>query len=83
MDIDSATIDSATAAIRRYLAEHPGSADTVEGVAGWWLPRQRARETLTVVTLALRRLSASGEVQESRTTDGRVIYKLVTKDRDG
>lgn len=83
VDIDPATIDSAAAAIRRYLAEHPGSADTVEGVAEWWLARQRACETLAVVTEALRRLSASGEVRESRTAGGRVIYKLATKDRDG
>lgn len=81
--MDSATIDSAAAAIKRYLQDHPDSADTVDGVAEFWLTRQRVRETRVVVSEALKRLTASGAVHEVRNVDGRVIYKLVSEDPDG
>jgi hypothetical protein len=29
-------------AILRYLHSHPHAADTVEGIAKWWLPRRNA-----------------------------------------
>lgn len=76
-DIDLATVESAAAAIKRYLDEHPGSADTVEGVAEWWLARQRVRETLAVVSQALNLLTDSGAVRKLRSVDGREIYAAV------
>jgi len=61
--------------IQRYLASHPKAADTVEGVARWWIPRQRMEETLARTQAALERLVARGAVERSRIDDGRVIYR--------
>ena len=44
-------------AILAYLAEHPQAADTLEGIAEWWLARHEVRVTLMTVERALRRLT--------------------------
>ncbi len=49
-----------------YLRAHPQAADTVDGIVGWWLPRQRYDEAVDRVQHALDKLVASG--------DGTVLY---------
>ena len=80
--IDTATVESAAATIMRYLHDHPDSADTVEGVAEWWLRRQHVSDTLAIVNEALELLAADGSVQQRRTADGRLIYKLASYDAE-
>ena len=46
-------------AIMKYLEEHPHAMDTAEGVADWWLPRDRAPANLELTRRALDRLVAS------------------------
>ena len=74
--IDTATVESTAAAIMRYLHALPDSADTVEGVAEWWLARQRVKDTMEIVSGALELLIADGSVQKYQNADGRVIYTL-------
>jgi hypothetical protein len=59
-----------------YLREHPRAADSLEGIAGWWLLRQQVCETLSAVRQGLERLTADGIVTERRSADGRVLYSL-------
>ena len=55
--------DEVAEAIQRYLAEHPHAADTVEGIAEWWLMRHQVRVTVATVERALRRLAEKGALE--------------------
>jgi hypothetical protein len=70
-------------AIRRYCAQHPNAADTVEGVRRWWLADLLcSREE---VERALAELVARGEVIERSLADGTILYRCHghASDRDG
>lgn len=59
-------------AIRRYCADHPNAADTVDGVHKWWLADLVA--TRSDVERALRGLVVLGELGERTMPDGSVLY---------
>lgn len=40
--MDSSSIENLCAAILAYLHRHPKSADTLDGIHAWWLPRELA-----------------------------------------
>lgn len=61
-------------AIAEHLELHPLAADTVEGVATWWLGPGAAGATLEEVELALGLLVARGRLRASPLSDGRVLY---------
>jgi len=60
--------------ISRYLAEHPGAADTVDGITQWWLARIRVEEAAIRVQQALDSLVCEGVVVEKMLPDGSVLY---------
>ena len=60
-------------AIRRYLAMHPASSDTVEGIAGWVVSAV-ASATADEVRSALFHLEARGEVAVRRAAGGEPVY---------
>lgn len=58
-----------------YLIHNRNAGDTLEGVAEWWLLRQRIWvETLTVAQ-ALKKLVEDGLIVEQKGPDSRVIYR--------
>ncbi len=59
--------------IRRYLETHPNAADSAEGVAKWWLTRQRFEHAVAQVQRALELLVAEGLIGK-RTTGGKAVY---------
>ena len=59
--------------IRSYLANHPSAADSLDGVLGWWLTRQRAQDSAANVRLALDWLVEQGHA-EKRELAGQIIY---------
>ncbi len=61
--------------IERYLQTHSNAADTVEGVAIWWLQRQRYIETLDCVHNALNVLVKKGSVEKKTNADGKNVYR--------
>lgn len=61
-------------AIREYLRERPGSADTLEGVHRWWIRWPGMPESPVVTEIALERLEASGEVERFRIGD-RIVWR--------
>jgi hypothetical protein len=65
----------AAEAIRRYLADRPNAAETVEGVAQWWLERQRRDDAVDLARRALAHLEASGQVVSFRLVGGRTLYR--------
>jgi len=60
-------------AIRGYLATHPASSDTVEGIAGWAVAAV-ASATADEVRGALTHLEARGEVARRRAAGGAEVY---------
>jgi fructokinase len=60
-------------AIRRYLAMHPASSDTVEGIAGWVVSAV-ASATADEVRGALSHLEARGEVAVRHAAGGEPVY---------
>ena len=60
--------------IKRYLRAHPRAADTVEGIAKWWLARQRYEEALKRVRDALDLLVEQGVVTKRIVAGGKVVY---------
>lgn len=60
--------------IEVYLAAHPNAADTLSGIARWWLPRQRLEDAMHKIEQALCYLVAHGRVGAQRLGDGERIF---------
>lgn len=57
----------------RYLSEHPGAADTSDGIAQWWLPKAAAFGR-GEVEAALALLVRDGALARHALPDGRVLF---------
>lgn len=66
---------SAADRIRRYLETRPNAAETVEGVAKWWLARQRYADSVELAQQALDYLENKGKVVRFRLAGGKVMYR--------
>ncbi len=63
-------------AIVAYLAANPLAADSIEGIARWWLvPGAGGGPTRGDVEQAVAALVARGLLREVRLSDGSVIYQ--------
>jgi len=51
------------AAVLAYLQEHPHAMDTLEGIAEWWIERERIRFDVARVAGALARLVDRGVLE--------------------
>jgi len=63
-------------AVLAYLDRHPGASDTLDGIAQWWLPRQRYVTARQRIEGVLARLVADGVLQRRRLPDGTALYAL-------
>lgn len=61
--------------IDRYLVSCPEASETVEGVARWWLARQRYNDSLELVQCALDVLESQGRVERIKAGKGAVLYR--------
>ena len=61
--------------ILKYLGAHPQAADTVEGIANWWLPRQRYEEEIQKAQQASDELVERGLVAKTTLADGTILYE--------
>ncbi|HYR91466.1 MAG TPA: hypothetical protein VE422_45860 [Terriglobia bacterium] len=50
-------------AILEYLEEHPGAADTIVGIADWWLTRHQVRVAVQMLQGVLDRLTEKGVLE--------------------
>lgn len=64
-------IELAMQAIEAYLKQHPEAADSIEGIACWWL---RGEISVEEVAESLDRLLGKGVIKEWELPDGRTIY---------
>jgi hypothetical protein len=62
-----------TREILAYLAEHPDAADTLEGIAEWWLLEQQIKCSMTHVQGAVDELVADGLLIK-RSSEGLPAY---------
>ncbi|HEY0078509.1 MAG TPA: hypothetical protein VGB73_07665 [Pyrinomonadaceae bacterium] len=62
--------------ILAYLAEHPDSQDTLEGIAEWWLLERRIVQRIGEVKEALDELVASDLLIERKGMDARSFYRV-------
>lgn len=60
-------------AILRYLEHNPQAADTIEGIAKWWLPAEWCVDARTVQS-ALYELEVQGKVHRRIHADRHVLY---------
>jgi hypothetical protein len=79
---EQSQVDRLAGEILRYLREHPHASDNAEGIAKWWIKRQRLEETLERVQQALDRLVARSLVEPHPSAGGGIRYALRT-DRGG
>jgi hypothetical protein len=78
--------DLAAMDIVRYLSTHTGAADTLEGIARWWLARQRYEDAMEIVERAVATLVKTGVLREELLPDGTRVYRhanLQTGDVNG
>lgn len=59
-----------------YLAEHPDSQDTLEGIVEWWLLEREIKHQTALVREALAELVERGLVVERRRADARSSYQV-------
>ena len=64
-----------TQEIEQYLLTHPYAADTIEGIAKWWLQQQRYMDSIECIHDALDVLIKRGLVKKMTNADGKNIYK--------
>lgn len=72
---DSEQVADAADAIRRYLSKRPHAIETVEGVARWWLLRQRHEDTQALAQSALDQLERQGYVERLNNTGAAALYR--------
>lgn len=75
---EQAQVEAVVAAIRAHLRAHPQAADSVHGVARWWLGSAHAGFTLQQVQRALDLLVAGKELRRLRLIDGTFLYSQAT-----
>lgn len=62
--------------IKRYLHACPTASDSLDGIAGWWLVRQRINENLKLVEKALESLKAEGFIEANSDQFSDTVYSL-------
>ena len=68
-------IERVAGEIERYFLLHPAAADTAEGIAKWWLTRQRYLEAVEIVEAALDRLIRKRRVTKKANNYGINVYR--------
>jgi len=76
MEMDVRTRREVACQILGYLRKHPAAKDTLEGIAGWWLERQRVERTVDEVAESLRLLVGRGLIMGRREGAGRLWYQV-------
>lgn len=65
--------------ILQYLRECPQACDTLEGIAKWWVMRQRLNDTVDIVQKALERLKSEGLLDEHKGPGRKTLYSATRK----
>lgn len=71
---EEGAVNAICATILDHLRRHPLAADSVEGVARWWLGPAHANVTVAQVERALNLLVARQEMRSLSLMDGTILY---------
>lgn len=71
---EDAAIIAIAEELRHYIKTHPRAADSLEGVAKWWLARQRYEQAVEKVERALDYLVAQGDLSKHISSSGGAVY---------
>jgi hypothetical protein len=63
--------------IECYLKSHPNAADTIEGIAKWWLPGQGFEVSNLIVQQALNYLGSKSVVKCNANNSGHKVYSYL------
>lgn len=74
-------IESTAGAIKRYLLSRPNASETVDGVAKWWLLKQRYIDSIEKVQQALDMLEGEGYLTKLQLKDGKDYYTKSLNDQ--
>lgn len=80
---DACDLDALAGEILRYLREHRQAADTPEGIARWWIKRQRLEDSILRVQSALNLLVERSLVRSRANAAGARVYSLSGSDGSG
>ena len=72
--LEGPELQDVASAINRYISSRPNATETVEGVARWWLVRQRYEDSAEVVQEALNYQESQGKVTKLKVPGGKVVY---------
>ena len=73
-DTVSADIKEIANEIITYISDRKNAADTIDGIANWWVLRQRIYEERSRVEKAVSYLCSKGVLKEQILADGSVLY---------
>ena len=72
----NSTLSSVESELVDYFQENPGASDSAQGIRRWWLYRQRAKQSNSLVTDALEELVNKRVLEKLETQSGNTIYRL-------
>jgi hypothetical protein len=75
-----AEIQDIAQVIERYLSAHPNAADTVEGIANYWLKSGRVKATAEQVQQAISLLIDWGLMSQKTLPDGTALYTAQSRE---
>lgn len=73
---DSSLSQKTSELLMDYLQKNLEAGDTLEGIANWWLERERIDQVVDEVTAVLENLVQKGTLQVVRTPGGVSVYKI-------
>ena len=65
--------------ILNYLKMHPASADSLEGIADWWLKSESVDQAVDEVAEALEVLIKAGSIKKIKSKNGKMLYRLAKR----
>lgn len=71
-------VEEMARAVVDYLRQHPNAMDSFDGIARFWIPRQRVEAELETLELAVRELVNSGVI-EVYEVDSERFFRLPQK----
>jgi hypothetical protein len=73
-EINDSDVQKIAGQIEFYLKKHPNAADTIVGIAKWWLPEQGVEVSNLMVQQALNYLSSKLVVKFNTNFNGIKVY---------